>query len=124
MEALGRGRKPSSANGSLNSTGGSARGGSGGGGGGLGPSGGGGGPGGAVDIGALESVSAAGPDAFRTAVCCQVLAELASLGGPGFPWSRVLRRIHTELLRAIYSDYYAADDGTLAFQQVRREGSL
>ncbi|KAK9823405.1 hypothetical protein WJX72_002526 [[Myrmecia] bisecta] len=55
------------------------------------------------------------PDRLRTAVCCQLLAELCGMCGAFAP---VLRTIQQELVKAIYSDYYVSDSGRLHFCQV------
>uniref|UniRef100_A0A383W2L2 Uncharacterized protein n=1 Tax=Tetradesmus obliquus TaxID=3088 RepID=A0A383W2L2_TETOB len=76
---------------------------------------------------ALEKAAKALPDAFdedgellpnslKTAVCCQLLGELAELCGP---FSSTLLRLRDELLPAVYSSYAATQTGTiLAFDQM------
>ncbi|WIA22349.1 hypothetical protein OEZ85_004661 [Tetradesmus obliquus] len=56
------------------------------------------------------------PNSLKTAVCCQLLGELAELCGP---FSSTLLRLRDELLPAVYSSYAATQTGTiLAFDQM------
>lgn len=61
------------------------------------------------------------PDAYRTAVCAQMLTELCSIAGP---FTGVLGTIRDELVKAIYSEYYLSTSGALHFDQVRGAGCV
>ncbi|KAK3240519.1 hypothetical protein CYMTET_49645 [Cymbomonas tetramitiformis] len=54
------------------------------------------------------------PNGFRTAVCMQMFNELCDLCGP---FSTVMARVRDELVKSIYSDYYATGDGSLNLEQ-------
>ena len=43
---------------------------------------------------------------------------LEELGSACAPFARPLKRIRDELARAVFSQYYTSDDGTLAFKQL------
>lgn len=45
----------------------------------------------------------------------QVLTDLCNVSGP---WSRVLRTLRDELVRSVYSDYYAMEQQGLLFSQL------
>lgn len=45
----------------------------------------------------------------------QVLTDLCNVSGP---WSRVLRTLRDELVRSVYSDYYAMEQQGLQFSQL------
>ncbi|KAL0056402.1 hypothetical protein WJX82_010947 [Trebouxia sp. C0006] len=55
------------------------------------------------------------PNKLRTAVCCKVLTDLCNVSGP---FSKVLRTVRTELVRSVYSDYYAMEQQGLQFSQL------
>ncbi|DBB06613.1 hypothetical protein WJX77_004467 [Trebouxia sp. C0004] len=55
------------------------------------------------------------PNKLRTAVCCKVLTDLCNVSGP---FSKVLRTVKTELVRSVYSDYYAMEQQGLQFSQL------
>ncbi|MEW5314025.1 MAG: hypothetical protein WDW38_005553 [Sanguina aurantia] len=55
------------------------------------------------------------PNKLRTAVCCQLLAEFAELCGP---FGSVLRSIREELVKSVFSGYYASERGALVFDQL------
>lgn len=48
------------------------------------------------------------PNRLRTAICCQILGELAELAGP---LSNVLTSLRAELVRSCYSGYLAPEFG-------------
>lgn len=54
------------------------------------------------------------PNKLKTAVCCQLLGEFGELCGPFAP---VLKQMRDELIKSLYSWYYATDSGSLAFDQ-------
>lgn len=45
----------------------------------------------------------------------QVLTDLCNVSGP---WSKVLRKLRDELVRSVYSDYYAMEQQGLQFSQL------
>jgi len=55
------------------------------------------------------------PDRFRAACCLQLLSELCMFVGP---FENTLAKIKEELARSIYSEYYASQEGDLAFDQI------
>ena len=50
-----------------------------------------------------------------TEACIQVLTDLCNVSGP---WSKVLRTLRDELVRSVYSDYYAMEQQGLQFSQL------